>query len=505
MVPGLHRLLQLPRQLLFRNPFKGDVATSRVWITRPESRDDTLPFPHPWNYRQPLEILETFFSKAGGQAGSAKHNRFLEVPFFSPVLITREPPVIRAVLTATGDKEGQFDRDTMPSTGIARATGADTLLFSNGPSWRHQRKASAQPFGKNSLYQPEVFQGFEATFRKTILERIQALHKLLAESHEDSITIQLEPEIKTVMLEMLVNNFFGAKIEYTQLREKYIPAIDRIIEHIVRDTVRNRFDMNPLKKRRVSRRSRQLREDFEAFEELTDIAIEPRHRNQGAWARLSDEFSDESIRSNVKVFLAGALEATTSYATWAISHLARNSEAQEQVFREVAPINAFSPDVLEQTQYLSRVLKETLRLTPSLYFLPRRAQENTWLTLHDGRRMYLPKGTHILLDVWHANRLEEFWGVEATGAKADVFAPERWEHIERMGAVSKDFLHFGFGHGARVCPGKHLGELEIALVVGSICKLFVFKAIHQINPAKAGVSTKPLDGTLVELRLRKAD
>ena len=37
------------------------------------------------------------------------------------------------------------------------------------------------------------------------------------------------------------------------------------------------------------------------------------------------------------------------------------------------------------------------------------------LLLHDGRRMYLPKGTHILLDVWHANRLEEFWGVEATG------------------------------------------------------------------------------------------
>ena len=49
------------------------------------------------------------------------------------------------------------------------------------------------------------------------------------------------------------------------------------------------------------------------------------------------QFSDESIRSNVKVFLAGALEATTSYATWAISHLARNSEAQEQVFREVCP------------------------------------------------------------------------------------------------------------------------------------------------------------------------
>lgn len=495
---------QLPRQLLFRSPFKGDVATSRVWITRPESRNDTLPFPHPWNYHQPLEILDTFFSKADDQVGSAKHNRFLEIPFCSAVLISREPSVIRAILTATGDKEGQFDRDAMPATGIARATGADTLLFSNGPSWRRQRKASASPFGKNSLYQPEIFQEFAATFRKTILERMQALHRLLADSGEDSITIPLEPEIKAVMLELLVNNFFGADLEYTQLREKYIPAIDRIIEHIVRDTVHRRFGMNPLKKLLISRRDRQLRADFEAFEELTDLAIEPRHRNRGAWVRLSDAISDESVRSNVKVFLAGALEATTSYATWAISHLARDSEAQEQVFQEVSSISEFSPDVFEQVPYLSSVLKETLRLTPSLYFLPRRAQQNIWITLHDGRRMYLPKGTHILLDVWHANRLEEFWGVEATRYKADVFAPERWAHIEATGAVSKDFLHFGFGHGARVCPGKHLGELEIALVVGAICKLFVFKAVHQSNPVKAGVSTKPMDGTLVELWPRTA-
>ena len=131
---------QLPRQLLFRSPFKGDFATSRVWITRPESRNDTLPFPHPWNYHQPLEILDTFFSKADDQVGSAKHNRFLEIPFCSAVLISREPSVIRAILTATGDKEGQFDRDAMSSTGIARATGAGYA-----PVFKWAKLAAAAP------------------------------------------------------------------------------------------------------------------------------------------------------------------------------------------------------------------------------------------------------------------------------------------------------------------------------------------------------------------------
>jgi len=55
----------------------------------------------------------------------------------------------------------------------------------------------------------------------------------------------------------------------------------------------------------------------------------------------------------------------------------------------------------------------------------------------------------------------------------------------------------------RVCPGKHLGPLEVALVVGVFVKLFHFLAIHPDNEVKAGVSTKPADGTLVELALRE--
>ena len=70
------------------------------------------------------------------------------------------------------------------------------------------------------------------------------------------------------------------------------------------------------------------------------------------------------------------------------------------------------------------------------------------------------------------------------------------------GYVPKNFLHFGFGHGARVCPGKFLGQLEVGLVVGAIVKTFKFRAVNQENPAKAGVSTKPVDGALVDLELR---
>jgi cytochrome P450 len=167
------------------------------------------------------------------------------------------------------------------------------------------------------------------------------------------------------------------------------------------------------------------------------------------------------------------------------------------VFQEVRTIDDYSPDNLDTARYFGHVLDETLRLTPSLYFLPRRATADTWVETADGRKLFVPGGTHILLDVWHANRHEEHWGVEVTGFPAVEFVPERWENLFEQKRASKEMLHFGFGHGSRICPGKHLGQLEVALVVGAFVKLFRFRSVHQESIVKAGVSTKPLDGTLV--------
>ena len=501
-LPGYLRLTRLPRQLFCINPFQGDCRPSRVRLLHPGSGRPSLPFPHPWNYDQPIRILESYFWGAEKETAGGQHNRYLDVPGFSPVLVTRDPAVIRAITTNTGDREGQFDRDTLPSTGIARATGKDTLLFSNGPAWRAQRKLAASPFGKTTLFQPERFQQFEATFRETVAARLETLRQVLAESGAAQACIPLEPEIKTVMLEMLANNFFGADIPYDELRNRFVPALERMIDHIVRDTVKNRLGLHVSRLPSWTKRIAQAKADFACFEELTDRVLIPRKVGGGLWEQFKSDAPDEALRSNLKVFLAGALEATTSFASWAISHLARHPEMQDKVLREVHDVNEYTPDKLAEASYLGKVLEETLRLTPSLYFLPRRATVSAWLDLADGRKMYIPNKTHILLDVWHANRHEDFWGLDVSGFRADEFAPERWSVLAEKGLGTKETLHFGFGHGPRVCPGKHLGQLETALVVGAFVKMFRFRAPQADNPVKAGVSTKPADGTLVELAPR---
>lgn len=503
-VPGYLRMTRLPRQLLAISPFDGDIRPTRVPLFQLGSGMPTLPFPHPWNYDQPIRILETYFWGADGEHGHGRHNRYLDVPGFAPVLVTRDPGVIRAITTETGDRKGQFDRDTLPSKGIARATGEDTLLYSNGHTWRHQRKLAASPFGKTTLFQPERFHEFARTFESTVRQRLDALRKHLESSGHNKARLMLEPEIKAVMLEMLTNNFFGTAIQYEQIRHRYVPALEQVIDHIVRDTVANQIGIPLRKLPSLTRQIAQAKESYAVFEELTDLVLGSRKKGKGLWEQFRSDAPDEALRSNMKLFLAGALEATTSYASWALAHLARNLPAQERVFQEVKDIHDYTPEHLDEATYLGDVLDETLRLTPSLYFLPRKATADTWIETADGRKMLIPKGTHILLDVWHANRHEDNWGVQATGYPALDFVPERWSDMAMLGRRSKDNLHFGFGHGPRVCPGKHLGQLEVGLVVGAFVKLFRFTAVNPENQAKAGVSTKPLDGTLVDLELRSS-
>lgn len=488
------RLLQQARGV---NPFEGEVKTSLVRLFargRP-----TTPFPHLWNYKNPIRIFETFYHDADKETGSAKHNRYLYVAGAPPVLLTREPAVIKAILSATGDKPGQFDRDTSPTAGIARATGEDSLLYSNGSIWRRQKKLAAKPFSRGTLFQPEEFHEFEETFRKTIAERLALLRARQEESGQKVTRIELEPEIQAVMLEMLVNNFFGGNVSYEELRERYVPALVFLIKHMIIDTVAPRLYAIHRMLTGGNARLKQWQADLES---LTDIALAGRKEGLGSWKQFKSDASDAALRSNIRVFLAGALEATTSFASWTISHLSRLPELQDQICDEIKDMETYDPENLSQAKLLNQSLEETLRLTPSLYFFPRKATVDTWIETSDHRKMFILQGTINRLDVWHANRCEEFWGKEVTGYPAEAFAPDRWNVLAKQGKSPKDILHFGFGYGPRVCPGKFLGQLEAGLVVGAFVKVFKFKAVSDKTGARAGVTTKPDDGVLVDLELR---
>ena len=162
-----------------------------------------------------------------------------------------------------------------------------------------------------------------------------------------------------------------------------------------------------------------------------------------------------------------------------------------------------TPKAREQAVYLQKIFAESLRLNNALYFLPRVAIRNTTVSTQRGT-LSIPAETHIVLATYHTNRSEKHWGAATTGYPATAFVPERWD-VENMavrGRSSKDNLHFGFGHGPRVCVGKHFSEAEAFVCVSLFLRRFRFEAVEPTTAADSGVSTRPRDKVHLKLSLR---
>jgi cytochrome P450 len=484
----LARLRRLPGQLAGTSPFRGPLRPrpvplldAAVWTFR--------------HFRTPLRILDRVF-RAGG------HLHSLDVPGFPPILFVRDPEVIRQVTLRTANS-GDFDRDTLPTQGIARVVGGRNLLYAQGEVWKKHRAAAAPPFGAGAVRSADVFHDLERAVKVAAEPAVEELATRVRKSGRNAVRMRLEPEIQAVMLDVLVNVLFGSSVPPAELRDTYLPAIRTVIRYILVDTVANQFRLPVLKLPAVCPAHARLKRAWAAFEELTDRVIRTRSEGAGFWPLLTAQGPEEAVRSNVRVFLAGALEATSSYVSWAIVHLARNPAARERAYREAAALPDLTPAAREQAAYLQHVLAESLRLNNALYFLPRVAVRDATVTTPAGW-LTIPAGTHLVLATYHANRCDEFWGERATGFPAAAFAPERWEPatLAAHGKTARDALTFGFGHGPRVCIGKHLSEAEAFVCLALFLRRFEFTATGPAPDADSGISTRPRDGVDVVLSLR---
>jgi cytochrome P450 len=483
----LARLKRLPAQLVGDSPFSGTLRAERL----PTLATALAAARH---CRTPLRILDHVFRDGGDL-------KYLDVPGFPAVLFVRDPDLIRAVTVDTANR-GDFDRDTLPTQGIARVVGGTNLLFARGEAWRKHRAAAARVFGAGTFQTPELYRDMEQAIRRAAEPQVEELARLVRASPSGRCRVRLEPDIQAVMLNVLVNVLFGSDVPHHELRARYLPAIAGVIRYILVDTVANQMRVPVFRIPALTRRHGRLKHDRGVFEELVDRVLATRSEGAGFWPLLTADGPEEAIRSNVRVFLAGALEATSSYLSWAIVNLARHPEAQARAHEEAAR-TPLTPEGRAGAEYLQQVLAESLRLNNALYFLPRVAVRDTTLR---GARGWLgvPAGTHVVLATYHMNRCESHWGVGATGYPAGAFAPQRWDaaNMAARGRSTKDNLHFGFGHGPRVCIGKHFSEAEAFVCLALFLRRFEFRAAGgSVRPA-SGVSTRPADGVDVELTLR---
>ena len=81
---------------------------------------------------------------------------------------------------------------------------------------------------------------------------------------------------------------------------------------------------------------------------------------------------DEMIAQGTMLFFVG-YDTTSNTMAHLVYHLAANTDCQQILYEEIKQLTDFSYESLSQLKYLNAVIKEVLRLSPSVLAIIRKA------------------------------------------------------------------------------------------------------------------------------------
>ncbi|XP_071735172.1 7-ethoxycoumarin O-deethylase-like [Rutidosis leptorrhynchoides] len=196
---------------------------------------------------------------------------------------------------------------------------------------------------------------------------------------------------------------------------------------------------------------------------------------------------DDMTRSQVKslfldLFAAGT-DTTSNTLEWAMTEVLLNphimSKAKEELEKVIGKGNIVTEDDVLRLPYLSCIVKETLRLHPSIPFLlPRKLVNQVNLNEY-----VIPKGTLVLVNAYAIGRDPSIW------EDSLKFTPERFlkSQIDVRGL---DFELIPFGGGRRICPGMPLAMRMIPVMLGSLLNNFDWNVDLKIEPKSFDMTEK---------------
>ncbi|KJA15630.1 hypothetical protein HYPSUDRAFT_194030 [Hypholoma sublateritium FD-334 SS-4] len=195
---------------------------------------------------------------------------------------------------------------------------------------------------------------------------------------------------------------------------------------------------------------------------------------------------DELLSQMATIMLAGH-DSTAMSLSWLLYDLALHPDDQIRVREEIRTIKSQSltPDCLgvvdfESMTYTNAVIRETLRLHPIAFMLPRIAAEDDVIPLANpittktGKIMHeipIKKGQSIYMAVYTYNRLKNVWGEDADKWNPGRFLGNASDKEYTMGMFANLLT---FSGGVRGCLGWRFAILELQTTLVGLLEQFEF-------------------------------
>ncbi len=172
------------------------------------------------------------------------------------------------------------------------------------------------------------------------------------------------------------------------------------------------------------------------------------------------------MRDQVKAFMFAGYDTTASSLIFAVDSISRDQRVQEKIFAE-------RHLGYRGATYTQAAYKESLRLYPSAYFLPRQAAEDDVIS---GQK--IRAGGQIFISVRHVQRCPEAY------TEPERFLPERF-----LEAPAHSHAFIPFGEGSRICIGAALAMMEATVVLQKLCERYRLVPARPEPPEIEGLIT----------------
>ncbi|CAN6286167.1 unnamed protein product [Urochloa humidicola] len=179
----------------------------------------------------------------------------------------------------------------------------------------------------------------------------------------------------------------------------------------------------------------------------------------------SFEFTKQHIKGLLSNIFGGSVDTSSVTMVWAMAEVVKHpavlKRAQEEVRAVVGNKERVQPDDVPKLKYLKMVVKETLRLHPTVPLLvPRETLRNIKISGYD-----VPAKTRLFVNVWAIGRDATTWD------DPDTFNPDRFEGSD-VDFKGPHFELLPFGAGRRMCPGMAMAVATVEFTLANLLYCF---------------------------------
>ncbi|XP_063696604.1 cytochrome P450 4d1-like isoform X2 [Culicoides brevitarsis] len=207
--------------------------------------------------------------------------------------------------------------------------------------------------------------------------------------------------------------------------------------------------------------------------------------------------TNDDIREEVDTFMFEGHDTTTSAMTFIVYRLALNPDVQERAFNELQSLLGTDPDTpcsyndLQEMKYLEMVIKEALRMHPSVPLIGRQTLEPMQI---EGN--YVPAGVDINIPIYALHHNADVF------PDPEKFDPERFTEEGQKMRNPYDYIPFSAGN--RNCIGQRFAMLEMKAVISTILRHYKIIATEKTRNVvtRADIVLRPVGGMYVRLEKR---